>query len=605
MDREDLFDIFIFVFYHALIVAPFGYWYMEIFFRCIPGVTLRDSRLILWSLVIGCVIVGVLADFFDEPGVLPYIANSAAGFGIYMALSYQNLRKKAITIILILACFIALLYAGMILFRKIKSRRKRKRILKRRMLRAMVGVKNIMYIGMLCMLVFVGITPYTGKTLVNASVEPASKKSNAENWTIANHIEELAKLHDDTWKTLSVEEKLDVLQIVANIARTQLKIANELNVGAADLTGTVLGYYSDPVHEIVIRTDVLLEKSSYEAVHIICHEANHSLEYRLVDAYNAVNEDLKNLSIFDSAVSYKDEFANYKENEKNYFTYATMECEMDSEIYAEQASDEIYHAVYQYLGLPEQFRFSSCVIYDEQGDAYLLDHYGNRVAGPYDLIEDGETYYTLRRYRDENGLWGYLNSSGEEITPPMFVSCCIMRAGAALVRESADKVYFINRDGDRITRDYLDAEEFGVNSLTKVKTEDGRWSIINKDDVTLFSGLDVIGKINYGNCVISAMVSGHPALLALYPQEEGRVELRTVLDKYESISNVVDNRFAIITDAKDRKGVVTVWGNVIIEPKYISVNYEIISSGTQEKDVYCFLLEKPDGTYENYLYETK
>ena len=604
MDKDDLFDLGLSVVYHLIAAFFMGYWYKEILFRCLPGMTQKESLGILWGLVIACAAIGAWVDSLDEPSVLAFISNCAAGFGIYTALCFMNLRKQSILTIIAVTLTAAFLYAAFIVCRKIKSRRKRKRILKRRIYRAIFGCKRILYFGMIAVLVSMGITPYLGKTLVNASVEPASKRSVIECWTIEGNIETLAKLYDDTWKTLSVEQKLNVLQVVANIERTRLKIPNELNVGAADLTGNTLGYYLDGTHSIVIRTDVLLEKSSYEAVHIVCHEANHSLEYRLVDAYDEVDEDLKNLSIFDSALSYKEEFKDYSDLKKDYYTYATMDCEMDSEAHAVMAAEEIYRAIYQYLGLPEQQKFSSCVRYDEQGNAYLLDYYGNQVAGPYAFIEDGSSRYSVRRYRNSEGLWGYMNSTGEEITPPKFVYCSVMKYGTALVREDADRVYFIDKDGERITRDYLAAEEFWYNSITKVMTEDGRWAIINKEDVTLYSGLEAIGKIEYGDCVISAMMDGHPALLAVYTQGMGKVELLAALDQYETITNMIDNRFAIVTDAKGNTGVISATGETVVGAKYVSVDYELVSSGP-ETAVYHFVLEKKNGTYDYQMYETK
>ena len=141
--------------------------------------------------------------------------------------------------------------------------------------------------------------------------------------------------------------------------------------------------------------------------------------------------------------------------------------------------------------------------------------------------------------------------------------------------------------------------------MTKVKTDDEKWAIINKDDVTLFFGADAIGKIGTGNCIVSAMIGGHPALLTVYQQGMGKVDVSVVLDQYETITNVADNRFAIVADAKGRKGVVSISGEMIIEAKYVSVDYELISSGTQDKDIYCFTLEKANGTYDYQMYETK
>ena len=86
MDKDDLFDLGISVVYHLIAAFFMGYWYKEILFRCLPGMTQKESLGILWGLVIACAAIGAWVDSLDEPSVLAFISNCAAGFGIYTAL---------------------------------------------------------------------------------------------------------------------------------------------------------------------------------------------------------------------------------------------------------------------------------------------------------------------------------------------------------------------------------------------------------------------------------------------------------------------------------------------------------------------------------------
>ena len=52
-------------------------------------------------------------------------------------------------------------------------------------------------------------------------------------------------LQEDEWEKLSAQERLDVLQTVANIEQRYLGLPNELNVGVANLDADILGYYTD------------------------------------------------------------------------------------------------------------------------------------------------------------------------------------------------------------------------------------------------------------------------------------------------------------------------------------------------------------------------
>ena len=97
-------------------------------------------------------------------------------------------------------------------------------------------------------------------------------------------------LQEDEWEKLSAQERLDVLQAVANIEQRYLGLPNELNVGVANLDADILGYYTDKTHEIIVSADSLLYDSPWEVLDTICHEAYHSYQYRLVEALNGADE---------------------------------------------------------------------------------------------------------------------------------------------------------------------------------------------------------------------------------------------------------------------------------------------------------------------------
>ena len=72
-----------------------------------------------------------------------------------------------------------------------------------------------------------------------------------------------------------------------------------------------MGYYSDNTHEIVIDMDSLLNDLSWEVLDTVCHEAYHSYQHRIVDAFNNADGNSKNLKMFRKASSYASEFNNY------------------------------------------------------------------------------------------------------------------------------------------------------------------------------------------------------------------------------------------------------------------------------------------------------
>lgn len=156
-------------------------------------------------------------------------------------------------------------------------------------------------------------------------------------------------MQDKYWEALTVQERLDVLQTVANIEQRYLGLPIELNVGAANLNAGNLGYYSDETHEIVINMDGLLFDSSLEVLDTVCHESFHSYQYCMIEALNCLDERIGNLRIFQKAHVYAYEFENYINGETDLYNYYYQNCKSDARDYAEEAVHEYYNRINSYL----------------------------------------------------------------------------------------------------------------------------------------------------------------------------------------------------------------------------------------------------------------
>ena len=118
-------------------------------------------------------------------------------------------------------------------------------------------------------------------------------------------------------------------------------------------------------------------------------------------------------------------------------------------------------------------------------------------AGPFKYLYTDEFYFpweTVARYIGDNGKYGYLNKDGSLLTEPIFIEAAEFEDGTARVREETGKVYYINEEGKRITRDYQDGSlTFEMQGLyCRVQEEDGTWGIINREDEMIFSGAEMI-----------------------------------------------------------------------------------------------------------------
>ena len=80
-------------------------------------------------------------------------------------------------------------------------------------------------------------------------------------------------------------------------------------------------------------------------------------------------------------------------------------------------------------------------------------------VGPFKYLYTDEFYFSwenVARYIGNNGKYGYLKKDGNLLTDPIFVEAAEFADGTARVQETSGKIYYINEEGKRITKDYQD-----------------------------------------------------------------------------------------------------------------------------------------------------
>lgn len=348
MSKNNSMSIEGFIWEHIFWALIAWIWYKNIMFRCIGTHSLAESRWLLWETVIVSCIIGIVFEVKNNRNGFSVFCNLMLGFGIYTVLVYMPVRKMLIVVTLSIVAVQSTIFVGLIMCRKIKNKQKTGKIILRRITRSFMVSKQLLAVG-LAFIVFVsGAGTFFGSGIANASKKPATKE-NINEQTIANNIETVLLLQDELWETLTAQQKLDVLQTIANIEQRYLGLPNELNVAAGNLRDGVLAYYTDNTHEVIISFDSLLNDSSWELLNSVCHEAYHSYQHRLVDAYSSADKTTKSLRIFRKASSYADEFSNYISGETDFCSYYSQDCESDARDYAEEAVLDYYTKVCKYL----------------------------------------------------------------------------------------------------------------------------------------------------------------------------------------------------------------------------------------------------------------
>ena len=340
-----------FVLEHVFWAVTAMIWYKNIFFRCLGNMTLTQSRLVLWGVVVVGAVLGILFNWKRKRCGVSVAANLLIPYGLYTILAYLPIRTVLIKVVIAVGVVISVLVTVAIMRRKIVNVSNRRKIIGRRFLHSMRCTQVCMALSMAVIMITLGIGGVFGsaimwatpaKTIGNSSVSYATN--------ISNNMDTVLKLQEDIWKDLTAQERLNVLQTIADVERNYLGISNELTVGTANLSEELLGYYNDRTHEVIISMDSLLYDDVYEVLDTLCHEVYHSYQHRLVDAYVASDAQIQNLRMFKNASYYLEEFSDYKSGTENFCSYYAQECESDAREYAESSVLDYYYRISEYLG---------------------------------------------------------------------------------------------------------------------------------------------------------------------------------------------------------------------------------------------------------------
>jgi len=327
------------------LIAMIGY--NNILFRCLDDLTYTESKIFLFIIFTAAIILGTFLFFKYNRSRLTIAICLILPFGFYTILAYINTVKMLILISMSIAILASIIYSIFILIRKINKKQYKKIIIKNRLYKCFCITQLLISLGMTVIMISLGISILSGKVIMTASTP--SESGNMQKYTISNNIETVLLLQENEWKKLSTKEKLNVLQIIANIEAHSLGLPNELNVGTANLEEYTRGSYLDGTHTIYINLTHLENDSVYEVLNTCCHEAYHSYQYRVVDTYNESDKKLQNLMIYKKAVLYAEEFNNYIDSCNDFDSYYHQDCESDAREYAETEVYNYYNIIHKHL----------------------------------------------------------------------------------------------------------------------------------------------------------------------------------------------------------------------------------------------------------------
>ena len=180
-----------------------------------------------------------------------------------------------------------------------------------------------------------------------------------------------------------------------------------------------------------------------------------------------------------------------------------------------------------------------------------------------------------------------------------------MTDGSACVQEDGH-YYFIDYDGKRFTKDYMNAYPFAEaqGSYARVQTEDGGWAIINRKDEIVIGGFDSINELHYLSLVGSGIKDGKAVLFSLEDFDGRQPGIIKEFSDYTEIDEPFEGSdIAIVTEKKKgKKGVLCIWnGELVVPSSYEEIQWGVVDTEETENDTrklrwFCCL--KEDGSYD-------
>lgn len=320
--------------------------YRDIFFYPVFALSDALSMVLLTASVIAGLVAGILVTCQRHRNYVSIFCNTILSFGPYFLVSFWNITRTPLILAGAAAVIAVLSYCGLLLVNYIGTKEKGSG---RQWFRAGFFRSRALVSIVLALLLFAtGLRPFFGLPLLGFQADaPDLSATGEEGETIAKNMDTVLLLQEDAWHNLDTAARLQVMKTIADIEANYLGI-EPLAVCTDTLDADIMGHYTDADNAITLNLRHLSTADARTMLSTLCHECYHAYQYRLVALYDRMDEEAKELLLFQEASYYKDEFTNYIDGTQDLEGYSRQWCERDSESYAEKAVTDYYYRIYQY-----------------------------------------------------------------------------------------------------------------------------------------------------------------------------------------------------------------------------------------------------------------
>lgn len=311
------------------------------------------SLALLIGLVVASSIVGMLLTWKKRRNYVSLTVSLAIGFGTYFIIAYWEVAPIFTRLLLVTQGIGVLGYLAVAIISygdAVKSKKAANSLPNYvghnvRNCRNLIG--TVFAVVLLCLmgLRILQVPIFRTKSSLDADIPYGSAYEEAMN----SNIEVICLLREDAWADLSVEERVNVLQVVADIEALHLGIPRIPVSADLIVDAGTLAYYRPSEKRITLSKDYLANCLGHSALDSILHEMFHAYQHQIVEVYESLDEDSQKLALFNNAAQYSYEFENYSDGSIDFHAYYSQACEQHADQFAEDWSFEYYYKSYEYL----------------------------------------------------------------------------------------------------------------------------------------------------------------------------------------------------------------------------------------------------------------
>lgn len=343
--------------------------YKMLVFIPIDGFTRGESTFICFSLIIASIVLGLVLRWKQYMTKLDGFTDAFAGVGMYSMWAFKDFYLELILGLLVFVYIFSIVY-GVRLFCKKRNGHNIFELyvgvpfaysVKVRLKKTAAVTLTVMGLAMTVLAGSILFNRMSNGGIISASncFEHNRSLGNGdtaawEQFNISNNLKRIYKIrYRTTWDSLTINEKLTLLQDISNCEAYNLGLNSTIQIVIADLKDGSYGCYDHYFKRITIDLSHLKNDNPNSILNTVLHEMYHAYENELVELYLGADVSHKRLKAINRCEEYLRELSDYQkgstEDVEQYMLYYTQVLETDSRAYAKTECEYYYSQIDRYL----------------------------------------------------------------------------------------------------------------------------------------------------------------------------------------------------------------------------------------------------------------